>query len=240
MLGYPDQALALASKAITIASTFDNPQSLEQAHRACAITQLLRRDHGAVLKHADAAMAIARDNGMTQQQAMGRVPRGWALAFGRDGVHSIEEIRTGLNDTHATGSLGQWTYFSGALAQACLALGRVEEGLAAIEVSISRIRERDDRIWAAETHRIKGELLGIRGDDCAEVEACFRSALDVAKGQDAKSWELRAAMSMARLWRNDERAHVARELLAPIYDWFTEGFDTPDLKDAKALLDELN
>ncbi len=239
-LGYPDQALCFAEKGIAIASDFDNPQSREQAFRACAITQLLRREHDAALKNAEAANSISQENGLRQPEAMVQVPRGWALTMGGDGDQAIERIRRGLKDILATGAKAQWTYFIGTLAQCCLHDDRLEEGLLVVDEAISNILDRDDRIWEAEIYRLKGEFLHKRGDAAAEIELYFQKALDAARTQSAKSWELRAATSLARLWQGQEKNKEARDLLQPVYDWFTEGFDTPDLIDAKALSDELS
>ena len=109
-----------------------------------------------------------------------------------------------------------------------------------VDEAISNILDRDDRIWEAEIYRLKGEFLHKRGDAAAEIELYFQKALDAARTQSAKSWELRAATSLARLWQGQEKNKEARDLLQPVYDWFTEGFDTPDLIDAKALSDELS
>ncbi len=116
----------------------------------------------------------------------------------------------------------------------------MQEGLVATAEALADVARSGERFWEAELHRLKGQLL--LENDAAnkpDAEACFRSAIEIARLQEARSWELRAATSLARLWRGQSKPDDARDLLAPIYDWFTEGFDTPDLKDAKALLNEL-
>ena len=129
----------------------------------------------------------------------------------------------------------------GPLADAYGARGQVEEGLSALDEALQWVQRNDERLYLAEVHRIKGELLLRQATpDPVEAERCFEQALAVARDQHAKSWELRAATSMARIWLQDGRIDDARALLSPIYDWFTEGFDTADLQDAKALLDQLS
>jgi predicted ATPase len=125
------------------------------------------------------------------------------------------------------------------LAEAYARLGQAEPGLRAIAEGKDLVARNDEHMWEAELDRIEGELLRVQGASVPAIEACFARAIAGARQQDAKSFELRAAMSMARLWRDQDKRTEANDLLAPVYGWFTEGFDTVDLKDAKALLDEL-
>ena len=130
----------------------------------------------------------------------------------------------------------QW---KGYLAEALARAGHTEEGQALLDEALAQVQRTGERWNEAELHRLKGELLLQRGDDPEEVESCFRRAIEVAQRQEARSWELRATTSLARLLRDQGRVDDAREMLSAIYAWFTEGFDTPDLVEAKALLDEL-
>ena len=125
------------------------------------------------------------------------------------------------------------------LAEAEGKAGRPEQGLTSLAEALALVEKTDERHWEAELNRVKGELLLLQGDE-AEAEASFHKAIEVARRQQAKLWELRAATALARLWQKQGRVDEARELLAEIYDWFTEGFDTPDLKEAKALLERLS
>ena len=125
------------------------------------------------------------------------------------------------------------------LAEAQAKAGQPEEGLDTLDEALALVEQTDERHWEAELHRVQGELLLMQGDD-AEAEASLHKAIEVARGQSAKSWELRATTSLARLWQEQGRIDEARQMLAEIYGWFTEGFDTPDLQEAKALLDELS
>jgi predicted ATPase len=127
------------------------------------------------------------------------------------------------------------------VADAYGALGQIDEGLSAVEEALDWVQRNDERLYAAEVHRIRGELMLRRKvPDLVEAQRCFELALAVARDQHAKSWELRAALSMARMWLQDSQFDDARALLAPIYGWFTEGFETADLIEAKALLDQLS
>lgn len=126
------------------------------------------------------------------------------------------------------------------LAEAYVKAGQIEEGLAALKEVLDFVEKTEERCYEAEMRRFKGGLLLMKGESEAKVEDCFHQAIEIARRQQAKSWELRATMSLARLWQKQGKKKEARKRLAEIYDWFTEGFDTPDLKDAKALLEELS
>jgi predicted ATPase len=133
-----------------------------------------------------------------------------------------------------------WPLYLALLAEAYGKVGQAEAGLTTVAEALAILDKSDERMWEAELHRLKGELLLQQmASHAPQAEACFRQALAVARRQQAKSWELRAAMSLSRLWQRQGKRGEARELLAPIYDWFTEGFDTADLQEAKALLDAL-
>jgi predicted ATPase len=152
----------------------------------------------------------------------------------------MAQMQQGLAAWHATGAAVFRPYGLALLAEAYAQVGRCEEGLTLLAEALALTNDREERRWEAELHRLQGELLLVHAAaHHAEAETCFRQALDVARHQQAKSWELRAAMSLAHLWQQQGKPTEARELLAPIYSWFTEGFDTADLQEAKALLEEL-
>jgi predicted ATPase len=131
-----------------------------------------------------------------------------------------------------------WPWYFALLAEAQGLAGQVDEGLFSVEEALGWVARNDERLYEAEVHRIKGELLLLR-EDPTQAQRCFEKALTVARDQQAKSWELRAATSLARLWMQNSRGAEARAVLAPVYGWFTEGFDTADLIEAKALLEQL-
>jgi predicted ATPase len=152
----------------------------------------------------------------------------------------IAQIREGLTAIHATGAELYRPYFLCLLAEAYMGMGRLDDGLRALTEALAAADQHEARAFESETYRLKGELL-LKQDDSnvAEAQSCFRRAIEIARKQSAKSWELRATISLARLLAKQRHREQARTILAAIYGWFTEGFDTADLKDAKALLDEL-
>ncbi len=157
------------------------------------------------------------------------------------GKTGIAEIRQGLVIADPTGAGANRSYFLALLAEVYGHTGQAEEGLNLLAESLDLVQKSGERTWEAEINRLKGELLLVRSaKNTSEAEGCFNQAIDVARRQSAKSPELRAAVGLARLWHQQGKTGEARALLAPVYDWFTEGFDTADLKDAKALLDELS
>jgi predicted ATPase len=172
--------------------------------------------------------------------AVGTVLQGWALARQGAGTDGIARLRKGLAAYRATGAEAFSTYYLALLAETQLRGGQTEDGLSVVAEALSLVGRNDERWWEAELHRLKGLLaLQEMAPDERKAEICFQQTLDVARRQQAKSWELRASTSLARLWRDQGRRTEAHGLLAPIYGWFTEGFDTMDLKEAKALLAEL-
>ncbi|HYY15544.1 MAG TPA: tetratricopeptide repeat protein [Gammaproteobacteria bacterium] len=164
---------------------------------------------------------------------------GWALALQGQSTEGITQIHEGLAAWQAIGTPHVRAWMLALLADAYGHVGRVEEGLAALAEALTIVDTTGGRKEEAELYRLKGELLWQAGTS-AEAAACFQQALAIARRQQAKSWELRAAMSLSRLWQRQGRREDARQLLAPIYGWFTEGFDTADLREAKQLLEELS
>jgi predicted ATPase len=152
----------------------------------------------------------------------------------------LAQLRQSLSAIRATGAtLGQ-SWFLGLFVESCEHVGQIEEGLHAIDEALACVDRTGERLWEAELHRLKGELLSQHKTvPVAEAETCFQQALTVARGQGAKWWELRTAVSLSRLWQRQGKYAEARQLLAEVYGWFTEGFDTADLQEARALLDAL-
>jgi len=184
-------------------------------------------------------MALSTEHGFTHFLAMGTVLWGWALA--EQGEEGTDQIRQGMAAWRAVGAELARPYYLALLAEACAKGGQVEEGLSAVAEALATVHKTGERFYEAELYRLQGELSLARSTrQTAEAEACFHQALDVARHQQAKSLELRTAMSLSRLWQRQGKRHEARELLAEIYGWFTEGFDTVDLLEAKALLEELS
>jgi predicted ATPase len=237
-LGYPEQALQRSQAALTLARTRAHPVSLAAGLLYAAQLHWLRREGHPTYEHAEAALALAREHELTQRVAEATLLRGWALIEQGQGEIGIAQLRQGLAAYRATGAPDG--SYQPLLAEALRHVGQSEEGLRVLaEVPVSRDSSRESQ-GTAEVYWLKGELLLTRSAaHHAEAETCFRQALDVARHQQAKSWELRAATSLARLWQRQGKRTEAYELLAPIYGWFTEGFDTADLQEAQALLDAL-
>jgi predicted ATPase len=155
-------------------------------------------------------------------------------------VQGIADIRKALEVRRATGAKAVLPWFYTVLGDVYATAGEVNEGLRAAEAALRWVQRNDEALYEAEAYRLKGELLlKQEAADGAEAETCFRQAIDIARRQQAKSWELRAATSLGRLWHNQGHRHDPLPALASIYDWYTEGFDTADLQDAKALLSEI-
>jgi class 3 adenylate cyclase/predicted ATPase len=239
-LGYPDQALAQSHEAVTLAQQRGHPFSLSQALSIAAQFHRFCRDVCAAQECADASIHLALEQGFPHQTARGAVLRGWALAQQGQGQEGIEQIHQGLTAYRATGAELGRPYWLALLAEAYGTTGEPETGLTVLTEALTHVDTTGERWYEPELHRLKGELLLQQSSDHhAEAESCFHHALEIARSQQAKSFELRIATSLAKLWQQQGKRQEAHDLLAPVYNWFTEGFDTADLQDAKALLDEL-
>jgi predicted ATPase len=240
VLGYPAQALAQVHEALALAHALAHPYSLAFAHFWVAWVAQVRRDVLAVHEHAEAAVALSSEQGFPLWAATGTTLRGWALAMQGQGEAGLAQVRQGITAWRATGAVLFVSCFCTMLADVADHLGHPAEGLQALTEAHTLVEQHEERWWEAEVHRLRGVvLLRQPGTPHEEAETWLQRALDVARRQEAKSLELRAAMSLARLWQQQGQRTAAYALLAPIYGWFTEGFDTADLQEAKALLDEL-
>jgi class 3 adenylate cyclase/predicted ATPase len=239
-LGYPEQALARVHEALALAHELSHPFSLAWAWYWAALVAQLRRDVPAVYAHAEAAVALASAQGFPLVVAQGTIVRGWALALQGQGEEGLAQVRQGMAAWRATGAVMAGPRLCVMRAEIAHHGGHTADGLHALAEAQTLVEQHEDRVWGAAIAHLRGVLL-LRQTmpQQEEAEACFQQALDVARRQQAKSLELRAAMSLARLWQHQGKCTAAHELLAPIYGWFTEGLDTADLQDAKALLDTL-
>jgi predicted ATPase len=241
LLGYPAQALARLHEALALAHALAHPHSLAHARVHAAFVSQWRRDVPAAHGHAEALLTLATAQGFPEWAALGTIMRGWALALQGQGEAGLAQLRQGIAAVRATGSAQNVPYDCTLLADVAARLGHVEDGLQALAEAHTVVEQHEDRMWEAEVARLRGVvLLRQPGTPQAEAEAWLQRALDVARRQEAKSLELRAAMSLSRLWQQQGKRDEARELLAPVYGWFTEGFDTADLREARALLEELS
>ena len=239
-LGYPDQALRKARESLALARELSHPSS--EATSLCSLC-LVHHERGEPqdsLKMADALISLSEEHGFPSWLGWGTMFRFQALAEAGPLQEGIAGMRSARQSVRATGAVMGLPLFLASLTRAHTKAGEVEEGLAVVEEAIEFVVKSGERVSEAELHRVKGALLLARTPaDPAGAETAFRDALEVARCQSAKSLELRAATSLARLWQQQGRRKEGRELLAPVYEWFTEGFDTRDLRDAKVLLKEL-
>jgi predicted ATPase len=239
-LGYPAQAIRRGQEALALAQALTHPASLAAARHWAAWLHLYRREVAGVQAQANALLTLATARGFALQVGFGTCWQGWALAIQGQSEAGLTLLRQGMAATLATGQELSRPYQLVLLAEAVGHAGQVEEGLRLLAEAMTVLEARGQGDLLAEAYRLQGALLLRQAvPDAAQAEACFHQALAIAHRQQAKSWELRAAMSLSRLWQYQGKWEEALELLAPIYGWFTEGFDTADLQEAKALLEEL-
>jgi len=238
-LGYPDQGLARSNAAIAEARRLAHPPSLAASLTLGTRLLSLVGDNAALNEQADELVAVAAEQGFPYWRAQGTIYRGWVTVKNGDLTEGIPLLRSGPVASRATGAELFVPHYVALLAEACEIAGQVEEGLTLSDEALQIVERTGERWFAAELNRHKGQLL-LRQGHSAAAEELYRKALGIAEEQGAKLWELRAAVSLARLRRDQGRPAEARDLLAPVYGWFTEGFDTPDLQEAKALLEALN
>ena len=238
-LGFPDQALAQSNKAIAGARRLPHPPTLAMSMGMDALLLSIIGDDVGLEQRVDGLVAIATDQGFPFYRATGAIYRGWVKAKHADVTEGLSLLRAGSSAYCATGATVWMPLYIALLAAACEIAGQIEEAAARLDQALQLVERTGERWFAAELDRQRGQLLLRQGHPEA-AEKLYREALSIAREQEAKLWELRAAASLARLWRDQGRCAAARDLLAPVYGWFTEGFATPDLKAAKMLLDELD
>jgi len=247
-LGYPDQALQRIREAITLARELSHPFSVVWALNFAAWVHRLRRERRATQEQAEAAIALAMEHEFKQMMALGSILRGTALGEGGADDEDLVHIRQGLEAWRSVGAEDGRPHFLAMLAEACRRVGQEDEGLSLVTEALAIVRRTGEAHYEAELYRLKGELTlaqssvkrpqsTIRNPQL-EAEACFQAALAVARRQGAKSWELRATMSLGRLWHRQGKKKAARQMLTEIFAWFTEGFATGDLQEAALLLKE--
>jgi predicted ATPase len=240
LLGYPEQALQLGNEALAAAERVQHDYTRSRGLYYNSTLHALRREWAIVENRAADAIAWAEERGHAMVAAVGRIMQGSARANLAPREQFVAEIPEAIAGYRATGARTQGTYHLALLAQALAACGRHGEGLAVLREAAAFAAETGERFVEAETHRLRGNLLLAQsGNGSAEAEACYLKALEVARAQEARSLELRAACDLARLWTERGERAGAEDLLAPVYLSFGEGFDTADLKEAKALLDSL-
>ena len=239
VLGYPDQALRRSDEALTWAQELAHPFNLAFALNYAARLHQFRREPHRAHERAEAGIALSREHGFMQFLAVASMLRGWALAEQGQVAEGLAQLRQGMADLGATGAQSR-PYALMWLAGAYGHMGQPEEGLRVLAEAEAVAQAGGERFMEAELSRLKGELvLAQSAEHQAAAETCFQQALAVARHQQAKSLELRAAMSLSRLWQQQGKRAEATSCWRRSYGWFTEGFDTADLQEAKALLAEL-
>jgi tetratricopeptide (TPR) repeat protein len=240
-LGYPDQSQRVMSEAIVKAERLRFPVAVANTLALAAYMEAFHHNVQKTLGFAAATAWQGEEHGLPYYAAIAMLMRGWALAMQNQEEEGIALIRQGLASSLAIGTRQQHGYFLSLLAEALNQAGRIEEGLEALREAMDVARQTNEPYYEAELHRLRGDALVKAGAGSpSEAESCFHRAIEIARQQQAKSFELRAVISLARLWRQQGKRAEARQMLSEIYGWFTEGFDTADLSDARELLDELS
>jgi predicted ATPase len=240
LLGYPDQALKNSREALALAQELDHPFTLCFAQCiAGVLVRQFRREGRAAQEQNLALMQLSHEEGFVLFRAEGIIYLGLALTEEGQVEEGIAQMRQGFAAFQATGAQLQRSRMLSWLAEAYGKAGQAAEGLGVLTEALALVEETGERYYEAEIYRLQGELLLIQGKQ-TEAESCFQYAIELARHQQAKSWELRATTSLARLWQEQGRQEEARKVLAEVYGWFTEGLDTADLSEAKALIEELS
>jgi predicted ATPase/class 3 adenylate cyclase len=240
LLGYPDQARQWNEVALTQAQGLLHAYTLAQTLLFSTILHQWRREASMAQERVEALLTLCTEHGFAMYLLWGTVLRGSVLTAQGQWAEGLAQMREGLATWRTRGLRLFWFWFHALLAEACGRAGQIEEGLRALDEGLEAPQTAEDHFYEAEVYRLKGELLLARStEQHAEAEACLRQALNIARQQQAKSLELRAAMSLSRLWQQQGKRDEAQELLTPVYVWLTEGFDTADLQEARTLLEEL-
>ena len=240
LLGFHDAGLADANQALKDARELGQAATLMFILTITTVTYIFSGYYETAIKSSDELIAMAAEKGAALWRAWGTMNRGRALALSGKAAEAVHVISSGMSASRSTGAGYLLSLSLSDLAWAYAELNQFDDAWRCIDEALTAVETTKERWFEAEVNRVAGEItLRLREPDEPKAQAYFERALAVARQQQAKSWELRAAMSLARLWRDHGKPQQARELLAPVYGWFTEGFDTRDLKEAKALLDEL-
>ena len=239
-VGAPDQALQRVQEASALAEALAQPFNQAFAWAAAATVHQLRREIPESRAYAEKTIALAREQGFAFWEAQEAIHRGWAVAMQGEGAHGVAAMRAGLAAYQATGAGHWWSHWQALLAESAMHAGQYNEALEACEQALVAVKERQERFYEAEVYRLQGEVL-IHCTEEGEVagETCFHQALRAARRDGARSLELRAALSLSRLWQRQGKHTAAYELLQGVYSQCTEGWETADLREAKRCLEDL-
>jgi predicted ATPase len=238
-LGYPQQALSRGLDAVKLVQDLDQPFNQALVSAYLALLQQLRADEAVAREHAEQALALSSRYQAPYYRAWADILVSYALALEQPDEERIGRLRESISEFKASSARLRLPYYLSLLAQVCGKAGRIKQGLASIDEALSEARTHNERWWDAELHRLRGEFLLMHGADAPDVEAALLRAISIARSQQARSLELRATMSLARLWIAQNRSADARRWLQDVFSWFTEGFETPDLQAAQLLLAHL-
>jgi len=240
VLGYPEAALADVTRAVKHARETGHAASLMFALCVTGPTQIFCGEYDAATAQSEEVVPLADQKGAALWKAWGKLNEGCVSSLTGKAADAVQTIIAGITAWRSTGSTLWMPFYLARMARAYGDLGQLDEAWRYIHEATTAVETTKERWCEAEVSRLAGEIALLSPEpDVAKAQVYFERALAVAGAQQAKSWELRAAMSLARLWRDQGKVQKARELLGPVYGWFTEGFDTRDLKEAKALLDQL-
>jgi tetratricopeptide (TPR) repeat protein len=238
LLGYPDQAARSADEAVALAQTLKHIPSLAHAlYWKCAVCDMARRDHASAGQCSDKLLALATEQGLALYLAVGTIIRGWTFVHQGSIADGLAALRTGFAHYCEINKLFR-PYFGAVFADALLFANMAEDGMAVLAEAMRLAEESREVFWLAEMFNLRGKFLLLAGRN-VDAESSYQQALELAQHQNAHALQLRAATSLARLYRDRGKCAEARDLLAPVLSWFTEGFGTPDLEEAKALLENL-
>ena len=240
LLGYPDQALERSQEALKLIKELSHSFSLAYALFLAAMLHQSFRKIQTTQQLAETVITFSNKQDFKMIKAIGRIIKGWCLVEQGQVNEGISQLRQGLSEYRATGAEAFRPYFLAMLADSYRRIGKAEEGLLVVTEALGQVQKGQEHQHEAELYRLKGELLWMQGCHPAEIEECFYQSLDIARQQKAKSWELRTVMSLSRLREKQGKREEAHQMLAEIYKWFSEGFETADLKEANALLRELS
>jgi predicted ATPase len=237
--GFPDRAAARVEEGVALARRLAHPFTLAITLAFASWVRLFRSDRKDAERLSRELTELCAEQGIPVYLASGRILESSVRAI--DSEDAADMVLANIRVLEGLGANIRRSFHLGLLAEGHLRAGRPSEGLAAVQKAQGFVAEKGERWYEPELHRLQGELMLAAGGarDLVGAESCFRRAIELARSEAARSWELRAATSLARMWAEQGERRKAYELLAPVYGWFTEGFDTADLKDARALLDEL-
>jgi adenylate cyclase len=238
-LGYPDRALELSQEALVLARELAHPFSVAFALLVCASVYSFRRNAPMCQKNAEELIDLSTEHGFMHWLALGNWFRGYSLILQEKVDEGIAQASKGIVDYQSTGAALDSSLFQAGLIEGYIKTGRLDEGTSHLADALAFVEETGERYGEAALHRLQAELLDLQGANDSEVERCLWKGIEIARRQRARSWELRVTTMLCRLWQKCGMQEKAYQLLAEIYNWFTEGFETEDLREARELLEEL-